>query len=60
MQQDLIIETEDVAVDRDALTRQARATLLRTLRNAELDLREKPTVRPIPEERSPMLRLFAR
>jgi hypothetical protein len=58
MQKDLTIENEAVVIDRDALTRQARATLLRTLRNAEVDLREKATSRPIPEERSPLLRLF--
>jgi hypothetical protein len=42
------------------LARQARATLLRTLRNADLDLTDKATFRPVPEDHAPRLRLFAR
>jgi len=60
MQQDLATRIENVVVDRGALARQARATLLRTLRNAELDLTDKATFCPVPEDHAPRLRLFAR
>jgi tRNA(Ile2) C34 agmatinyltransferase TiaS len=61
MQRDPTIKQERVVViDRDALTRQARATLFRTRRNAAIDLREKATSRPVPEERAPLLTLFDR
>jgi hypothetical protein len=60
MEQDLATRIQNVVVDRSALARQARATLLRTLRNADFELTDKAIFRPIPEDHAPLLRLFSR